>query len=329
VKYNTEKTTFLQKMGVEVLYGPFFTSLSAVIETYAPKIHAVYITRYHVAEKTLPIIKKINAAIPILFNNADLHFLRELRMALRENDLKAVENSAETRKRELAVMHKVDVVLSYTDVERAVITSHLLESNKVFSCPWVLEDKTVGYSFEEREGIAFLGGYKHAPNVEAVQFFVEQVAPLLLVKAPDIIFYVYGSHLPKSFVDFNADNIRIVGFVEHLDDLYQQHRVFVAPLLSGAGIKGKVLEALAYGLPTVLSSVAAEGIGLSHNITTLQAETPEQWCEEIIRLYHDKTLWLRISENQKILAQGQFSFSAGKQKMHNVFSSIGLLESCN
>jgi len=111
--------------------------------------------------------------------------------------------------------------------------------------------------------------------------------------------------------------------------LYQQHRVFVAPLLSGAGIKGKVLEALAYGLPTVLSSVAAEGIGLSHNITTLQAETPEQWCEEIIRLYHDKKLWLRISENQKILAQGQFSFSAGKQKMHNVFSSVGLLESCN
>jgi len=329
VKYNTEKTTFLQKMGVEVLYGPFFTSLSAVIETYAPKVCAVYITRYHVAEKTLPIIKKVNAAIPILFNNADLHFLRELRVALRENDLKAVEHSAETRKRELEVMHKVDVVLSYTDVERAVITSHLLESNKVFSCPWVLEDKTVGYSFEEREGIAFLGGYKHAPNVEAVQFFVEQVAPLLLVKAPDIIFYVYGSHLPKCFVDFNADNIKIVGFVEHLDDLYQQHRVFVAPLLSGAGIKGKVLEALAYGLPTVLSSVAAEGIGLSHNITTLQAETPEQWCEEIIRLYHDKKLWLRISENQKILAQGQFSFSAGKQKMHNVFSSVGLLESCN
>jgi glycosyltransferase involved in cell wall biosynthesis len=329
VKYHPKKTILLQKMGVEILYAPFVKSLSAAIEIYAPKVCAVYITRYNVAEKVLPIIKKINAAIPILFNNADLHFLRELRMALRNKDLKSIENAVITRDRELAVMHQVDAVLSYTEVEQAVIVSHLLESSKVHSCPWVLEDKMLGCSFEDREGIAFLGGYQHKPNIEAVTFFVEQVAPLLLVKAPEIIFSIYGSHLPDFFHDFGLKNIKIIGFVEHLDDLYQQHRVFVAPLLSGAGIKGKVLEALAYGLPTVLSSIAAEGIGLSHNLTTLQAETPEQWCDEIIRLYNDKKLWLRISQNQKVLAQDQYSFSAGKQKMQTIFSSVGLLEYCN
>jgi len=325
VKYNLNNTTLLQKMGVEVLYSPFFSSLSAALETYVPTVCAVYITRYNVVEKVLPIIKKVNAAIPILFNNADLHFLRELRMALRENNAEGIDNAVITRGRELAVMAKVDAVLSYTEVEHAVIISHLLDADKVYSCPWVLEEKYQGQSFEEREGIAFLGGYQHTPNVEAVKFFVEQVAPLLLVKAPNIIFYVYGSHLPDYFLDYSSDNIKMIGFVDNLDDLYQQHRVFVAPLLSGAGIKGKVLEALAYGLPTVLSSIAAEGIGLSHNLTTLQAETPEQWCEEVIRLYNDKDLWLRIAQNQKVLAQDKYSFSTGKNKMQHVFSSVGLL----
>jgi len=64
---------------------------------------------------------------------------------------------------------------------------------------------------------------------------------------------------------------------------------------------------------------------LIHNLTTLQAETPEQWCEEIIRLYNDKNLWLRIAQNQQVLAQDKYSFTSGKQKMQHVFASVGLL----
>ena len=320
----SQNTVYLQKLGVEVVYFPFYQSIESVFESYLNEMSAIYITRYHIAEKCLPILKRINSTIPILFNNADLHFLRELRMALNENDPQKIYHATITRDRELNVMRQVDAVLSYTETEYAVITSHLLESNKVHITPWVLEGKKGGNTFEKRKGIAFLGGYLHAPNVDAVTFFTEQVAPLLKLKAPEIIFYIYGSNMPNSFISMEADNIKVIGFVENLDDLYHQHRVFVAPLLSGAGIKGKVLESIAYGLPTVLSSVAAEGIGLSHNITTLQAESPEQWCEEIIRLYHDQQLWERISHNQKILAQTQFSFSAGKKKMRDILLSVGL-----
>jgi glycosyltransferase involved in cell wall biosynthesis len=74
---------------------------------------------------------------------------------------------------------------------------------------------------------------------------------------------VYGSNMPERFKEFESDNINIVGFAETLDGVYHDHRVFIAPLLSGAGIKGKVLESMAYNLPTVLTNVAAEGTGLT------------------------------------------------------------------
>lgn len=322
--YN-DKASSLQRLGVEVVYRPFFTTFEAVLHHYVDDICAVYITRYSVAEQVLPLIKRINALLPVIFNNADLHFLRELREALNLSDPQKIQQAMLTRDAELAVMDKVDAILSYNDTEHAVITSHLLESQKIHTCPWVLEEKSEGLPFASRQGIAFLGGYRHTPNVEAVTFFVEKVIPLLAKKAPDIVFYVYGSHMPEGFEPLACANVRLIGFVENLDDLYHQHRIFVAPLLSGAGIKGKVLESLAYGLPTVLSSVAAEGIGLTHNITTLLAETAEEWCDEIIRLYHDESLWQRISENQKIVAQDQFSFSAGQKKMQSIFSSVGLV----
>lgn len=319
-----QRAMYLQRLGVEVVYRPFFSSMSAVIDHYIADICAVYVTRYNVAERVLPILKRVNGLLPILFNNADLHFLRELRTALNANDPQQIHQATITRDRELSVMRQVDAILSYNDTEHAVIASHLLESRKIHSCPWVLEEKKVGLPFDKREGIAFLGGYLHAPNVEAVNFFVKEVMPLLAIKAPQITFYIYGSKMPAAFNQFVASNVKRIGFVENLDEVYHRHRIFVAPLLSGAGIKGKVLESLAYGLPTVLSSVAAEGIGLAHNISTLIADTAEQWCDDIIRLYHDEALWLRISENQRTIADSRFSFKVGQQQMKAVFSSVNL-----
>ncbi|WP_245217729.1 glycosyltransferase family 4 protein, partial [Rheinheimera maricola] len=83
--------------------------------------------------------------------------------------------------------------------------------------------------------------------------------PLLEKVRPDINLYVYGSAMPEEYKALETPNIEMVGFAENLDDVFYAHRVFVAPLLSGAGIKGKVLEAMAYQTPTVLTDTAAEG----------------------------------------------------------------------
>jgi GT2 family glycosyltransferase len=320
-------TTALQKMGVEVLYAPFYSSMDDVLARRLDEMDAVYITRYYVAEAYLQTIKAKGKKV--IFNNADLHFLREVRAALQNGkDDEKLTDALETRVRELRVCNSVDAILTYNATEHAVITSHILDAEKLHITPWVLEEKQPGPSFDKREGIVFLGGFNHTPNVECVEFLAKDIMPLLAKQRPDITLYVYGSNMPDEMKEFECDNIKMVGFAEHLDDVFHNHRVFVAPLLSGAGIKGKVLESMAYGLPTVLTDVAAEGTGLTHGISTLITEKADSWVDAIIQLYDDQKLWQKFSENQKTLVESNFSFEGGKADFKEIFASVGLFTTC-
>lgn len=331
--FQQKYTTDLEALGVDVCYSPNYASIEQALSEALIEASAVYITRYNVAFQCLDFIKQHAPSLPILFNNADLHFLREIRSALlvpsdteSNKNIRAerLQKALDTKYKELAIMSKVDVILSYNESEHAVITSHLLEQDKIFSCPWVLHDKQAKCQFGSGSGIAFLGGYKHLPNVEAVEYFFESVFPKLFATDPTITIHIYGSHMPESFKRFEHPNVELVGFVENLDDVYLRHRIFIAPLLSGAGIKGKVLESTAYGIPSVLSPVAAESTGLVHQTSTLVAQTPEQWVDEITTLYHDEALWARLAQNALNLASERYSVNCGLQKMGAAFRYVGL-----
>ena len=325
LEYKIDYTSNLQNRGVEVLYQPFFIQLDAVLNERLASADAVYITRYNVAEKVIDHIKQHYPQTPIIFNNADLHFLREIRTALSENNSDDLTLALKTRDQELAVIKKADVVVSYSDAELAVITSFALRQDNLFKCPWVLKPKKAGKAFHERQGIAFLGGYKHLPNVAAVDFFVTQVMPLIAVQSPHITLSIYGSNVPERFKLYESPNVKIVGYIEDLDELFHECRIFICPLIAGAGIKGKVLESLSYGVPTVLSKTAAEGTGLIEGLTTLIAEQPQSWVQAINTLYEDESLWQSIAQNQRLLCDSLYSFEHGKKQMRKIFEFANLL----
>lgn len=315
-------TDALQKMGVECFYAPFQTSINQVLEQRGREFDLVYITRYSVAEKHLPAVRQHTRA-KVLLNNADLHFLRELRAALaaKHTDL---SGPLATRDRELALMRQVDGILCYNPTEQAVIVSHNLRSDNLYHCPWVLDGRGHKTPFKARKGLAFLGGYRHPPNVEAVVFFVEQVMPLLRKRLPGVAFHVYGSHMPESFKKYEAEDVILEGFVETLDSVFESARLMVAPLLSGAGIKGKVLEGMSAGVPQVLSPVAAEATGLTHGVTAMIVQEPQSWADTIVKLYENEKLWQQISSNSMILARGNYSFDAGIKAMSKVLEGVGV-----
>jgi hypothetical protein len=322
-------TAQLQSQGVEVCYAPYYPTLGDAICQRLPELSAIYITRYNVATHFIDFLKETAPKLPIIFNNADLHFLREIRSALAthssiEHTQHALANALNTKRLELDVISKADAVLSYNETEHAVITSHVLRQDNIFKCPWVLSEKPIPVAFDNREGIAFLGGYRHLPNIEAVDYFMAEVFPLLIDQDPGMTVYFYGSNMPDSFKKYQHPNVKLMGYVNDLDEVFQRHKVFIAPLLSGAGIKGKVLESAAYGLPSVLSPIAAESTGLSHNISTLIAESPQQWVQHILSLNQDQALWTRLSYNQRILASEQYSFENAKTKMRTVFEFLGM-----
>jgi GT2 family glycosyltransferase len=315
-------TEAMQRSGVEMVYAPFHLSVQEFLEKRAAEFDAVYITRYYVAQETIHRIRQLNPRARIILNNADLHFLRELRSALSTGDPDRLTAVRSVREQELEMMTQADLVLSYNEVEHSVITSHTEGKARVMTCPWVVHVPGRVPPLRGRRGLSFLGSFNHYPNAEGVKWFCAEVMPRL--DGPRTKLTIYGSGMGPDIMALASDRIDPAGFVEELSDAYDRHRIFVSPLLSGAGIKGKVLSAIAHGIPTVLTPIAAEGIGLRSGHDCLIAETPRAWADAILALSEDDAMWRAISKAGRDYAASRFSFEAGRETMKAAFEAVDL-----
>lgn len=322
--YMAGYTEALQRMGVEVLYAPFYFSMNEVIERRGGEFDLYYIARYGVAEQVIDLIRGRHPQARVILNIHDLHFLRELRESLQNKDEAQMQRAIATRDAELAVMRKVNLALSYSEVEQAVIVSHNLGSTKTSGCPWVVETASQVPAYASRKGIAFLGGFGHRPNVEAVEWFVREVMPLLRDKLPGVPFLIYGSKAPDSLKALQADDVILKGFARTTDEVYDTARLFVAPLLTGAGLKGKVIGAFARGIPTVMTPTAAEGTGASHGHDAMICTNPADWAEQIAALYADEARWTAMSAACRNLTERRYSFEQGREMMASALHQVGL-----
>lgn len=312
----------LQRRGIECVHGPWHKSLEGFFEQRGGEFDAVYITRFGVAERVLPALRKVSAA-PVIFNNADLHFLREMRAALQRGDAD-MSAPQRTRTRELAVMSQVDAVLSYNDVEREIIASHLMRDDHIFPCPWVIEKAVSDSSLAERQHLAFLGGFAHPPNREAMDWFVGNVMPAVRRAMPELELHIWGSGLAGDEPWSHTEGVVVRGYADSLDQVFSHCRAFVAPLRSGAGIKGKVLDSVARGVPTILSEVAAEGTGLVDGASTLIARSVDEWVAHIQRLNDDAKTWQTLSENALQVVDTRYSREHGRACFRRVFNALNL-----
>ncbi|WP_281990305.1 glycosyltransferase [Sulfitobacter geojensis] len=317
-------TEDLQKSGVEVIYAPFYMNAGEYLDRHAAEFDAFYITRYYVAQTVLEQIRRLAPNARVLFNNADLHFLRELRTAKSEDDAGKLERARQTRTEEIEVIRNVDVVLSYNDIEHSVIEAYTDGQSTVVTCPWVVDVPSAIPAARARKGLSFLGSFRHHPNTEGIQWFIRDVMPRLISQDPSAHLSIYGSGMGDDIRALQTDHILPHGFIDNAADAYNAHRVFVAPLLSGAGIKGKVLGALSHGIPCVLSPVAAEGIGLRSGYDCIVAQRPEEWADAIDLLSNDDILWETLSQNARGYMHNSFSFQRGRDLMRAAFEAADM-----
>lgn len=305
-------TEDLERMGVEVLYSPFAKTIRSVLQQRGTEFDAIFVTRYYVAQHFVADMRTYAPQAKILFNNADCHFLREMRAAMIKDDTKereaALKAARKVREDELAVMRSVDLNFSYNDTEKEILNTHLMGEVPVVKLPWVQEVVRSTPEFNARDGIMFLGGYGHTPNTEAAHFLAEEIMPRLKETNPEIILYLYGSRTLGDVKALETDNIRVMGQIPDVADAYNRHRLFVASLLSGAGIKGKVLGALSHGLPCVLSPIAAEGI-VGQNTPVPIANSVEEYCSHIVDLYHNQQIWGQSQKFSQDLVEQDFGLS--------------------
>jgi len=316
-------TNALQRVGVEVLYAPYVTSVEQHLKEYGERYALALLIRPVVVERNIEAIRRYCPQAKVLFHTVDLHFLRMSREAIHKSDKVMQKKSTEMKQRELAAISAADAAIVVSTAEFEIIRSEL-PSVKLHVFPLILDVVGSNQSFFERKDIVFVGGYDHAPNVDAVLYFVAEIMPLLRQRLPGVHFNVVGSKPTPEILALEAHDVHIVGFVEDLTPLLDKMRVSVAPLRYGAGIKGKIASAMAVGLPVVATSLATEGMSLTDSDNILVADGAELISVAVVKLYNDEVLWNKISHNGLEFSENFWGSEAAWNHLNDILVDISI-----
>lgn len=243
-----------------------------------------------------------------LLDTEDLHCLRLARQkafkekrAFSTDDL-LVEDVA---KREIASILRCDVSLMIAEYEMELLQSVFkIEADLLYYLPLLLEpieDSTIQKlpSFEERNNFVFIGNFLHEPNWNAVQYLKETIWPLIRRQMPGAVFQVYGAYPSQKVLQLHkpADGFYIMGRANDAQEVVRNARVILAPLRFGAGIKGKLLEAMQCGTPSITTIIGAESMCGDLPWNGFITDDAQVFADKAVELYHDKTIWRKAQEN--------------------------------
>lgn len=294
---------------VSILYGR--DELALALDDPDFRFSHAFLSFPDVAESLMPLIRDRRPEAEIHYDMVDFHALRMAREAeLRHDPLLAVRADA-MREREVCLAREADIVVAISREEKAVLLDIVPEANaavlpNVFVIPSAKPPGPRG-----RRDILFVGGFWHTPNGDAVKWFANEVWPRLIERFPDLRFIIAGSN-PSDDITALAVRpaIEVRGYIPDLAPLYQSARVSVAPLRFRAGLKGKVGEAMAHGLPVVGTPIAFEGMHEGEDRHFLCEEDPEKMAEAISLLILDDGKWLAVQAAARDYISRHFSTAA-------------------
>lgn len=318
--YDSKYTPQLQQLGFECLYHPYTLNLYEYIEHHGKHFDVVVLARYHIADSFIKTVKSACKKAKIIFDTEDLHFLREQREAELKNHAQGRKKAQITKQKELNIVKNSDITITVSENEANILKKEVL-SAKVICVPPPRELPGRKINYVERKDIAFIGGYNHTPNIDAVNYFINHVWPKIHQELPEANFLIVGSNPPLEFNQWDGqDNIKLVGYVSDLDSLLQQIRLTVAPLRYGAGVKGKVIGSIGCGTPVVASPIAAEGLPLISGEDIFICDNDEAFMQAVIQVYNDEALWQKLSDKGLAKVSTEYSFEAAKNKWLEILS---------
>lgn len=315
--YMPDYTSDLQRLGIEMLYAPHITTVAAHLQAQGYRYDFVWLYRPNVANSHLRDVKQYCPQAKIMYSAVDLHWLRMSREAQLISDVALEKTAQDMKQLELSIFNDVDMSFVHSPVEIGLIREALPSVN-VYELPLILEPQGTQVPFAHRQGIIFIGGYRHLPNVDAAIYLVNEIMPLLRASIPGICCYLVGSNPPAEVMKLAKDDVKVLGYVQDLGPLLDMARVFVAPLRYGAGIKGKIGTALGAGLPVVATSLAVEGMYLTQEETVMIADDSTAFANAVKRVYQEEAFWHKLSTQGMVFAKQQW----GKERIRDLLVKI-------
>ncbi len=280
-------TARARRLGIEVI--PHRGDAEAALRALPVPIDVAWIARPDVLSRYLPVLRSAVRA-PIVYDTVDLHFVRRRR----EGDVRGTETHWEAMQSiELDLARKAEVTVVTSESDAVVLAEGGIGAHVV---PIVERRADLRVSYGARRDLLFVGNYSHEPNVDAVVRLVREIMPLVWERAPDLGVELAGADPTPAVLRLASERVRVTGYVEHVETLIDRARVFAAPLRYGAGMKGKIVQSIARGLPVVTTAIGAEGIGLADGHSAIVREDALEFADALLAIYNDEELWRRIAD---------------------------------
>lgn len=276
-----EGQPLLRRAGVNVLGSGWSTFAKALVRT---QYHVAFIEFYWAFERYARTIRELQPHTILLTDSVDVHFARD--NAGVKLGLIAETTAMETRTRELAAYRASDAVITVTPDD-----AHILRIEggmpPLFVVPNVVPIRQRP-SLPRTPEVLFVGAFHHPPNLDGIRWLVSDIWPRVRAEVPSAVLNVIGASAPPEVMAFSAiPGIQVLGYVPDTGPFLDRASVSIAPLRYGGGMKGKVNEALAAGVPLVSTSVGVQGFPLTAGLHAAVADRPEDFARAVVRLLKD------------------------------------------
>ena len=275
-----------------------------------------------------------------IIETIDLHCLRlarqeQLKSSATLNDILL---TSEIAKREIAAIYRSDFSLMISEAEINILQDVFkIPDQLLFYLPYqipTLNDSKLP-NFEERENFITIGNFKHQPNWDSVKYLKEIIFPIIKQKMPSAKLMVYGSYADAKVLQLNnqKDGFCILGRAEDAMEVMKNAKVCLAPLRFGAGIKGKLAEAMICGTPSVTTKIGEEGMNGDFEWNGVVTDNPEGFATAAVELYQNKTVWEKAQSNGFKICKEHFATSNSEKllldKIQQIQSNLNNLRQQN
>ena len=310
----------LLDMGIEVHSSPEVDVVDIVDDVKG----FVFFEFFAAAEHALPRVRLRRPDLPLVVDSVDVHFVRELRaLNYSRHPWHGTARAYSIKRRELSVYARADLVITVTEDDRRIIRRELPQA-RVCVIPNIHPSpETVPlFHARQRDSLLFVGGFPHTPNIDAVLYFTREVLPLVKQALPNVTLTIVGAAPPQEIQELARDNVIVRGWVPEIAPFLDSHCVSIAPLRFGSGIKGKIGEALAAGLPVVTTGIGAEGMSLEHGTTALIADSAPAFAEAVVQLCSNPVLHQRLSEGGRAHALDKWGVASVSRQLAEVIDIL-------
>jgi O-antigen biosynthesis protein len=279
---------------------------------------------YHYVLRYIDFVRFHQPQARVLIDSVDIHYYRFFSKATLTGKHSDFEYAEIVKQQELAAYQQADLIIVVTEDDGLLLKKDA-PYTKISTLPNIHHIPEFITPKPPYNKLLFVGTFNHEPNIDAVLFFCGEIFPLLLEMNSNFTLEVIGPNPPESVKALQSDKILIRGFVESLDEYYRKTHISVAPLRFGAGMKGKIGEALSFGLPVVTTEIGAEGFGLSPGENILVTETSLDFAESILQLSQDNQLYKKLSINGYNFIKDNYSEEATRARLSTLINQALLI----